>query len=200
MIHFHSILSYIDHINLSYKGIFLAIVASGHVIPIPESVMLILLGYVAAMGKMGIWKIFAAAIFTTAIVDLIIYTLMLGGSELITHISKRLNTSLIDRYRTTEEKHLFGLVFASHFIPGWRFANPFIAGITQMPWKKFTLYTIISSIIYAPLFIAIGFFFHTRILPLIATVESIRHILLWLLIIAVVAALAIIYNREHAKE
>jgi len=201
MIHFHSIFSYIDRFsNLSYKGIFLAILASGHVIPIPELVMLILLGYLAALGKYSIWKAFAAAIFTTAIVDIVIYFVCLGGSELITKFSKKLNASLMSRYLNAEEKHLFGLVFASHFIPGWRFANPFIAGITQMPWKKFTLYTIISSIIYAPLFIAIGFFFHTRIIPLIATIESIRHILLWLVLVAVVAVLAIIYNREHAKE
>jgi membrane protein DedA with SNARE-associated domain len=201
MIHFHSFLSYIDHFkDLSYKGIFLAILASGHVVPIPELVMLILLGYLAALGKYSIWKVFAAAIFTTAIVDIVIYFVCLGGSELITKFSKRLNAGLTARYLNAEEKHLFGLVFASHFVPGWRFANPFIAGITQMPWKKFTLYTIISSIIYAPLFIAIGFFFHTRIVPLLAAVESIRHILLWALIIGVVVVLAIIYNKDHAEK
>jgi len=200
MIHFQSIIQYVEHFGLSYKGIALAILASGHVIPVPESVMLILLGYIAALGKISIWKIIVDAIFTTILVDLVIYFLMLGGSELIVKISKNLNTSLVEKYRNAEEKHLFGLVFASHFVPGWRFANPFIAGMTQMPWKKFTLYTIVSSIIYAPLFISIGFFFHSKIVPLIVTIESIRHLLLWALLIGVVASLAIVYNKDHAQK
>jgi membrane protein DedA with SNARE-associated domain len=199
MIHFHSILTYIEHFtNLSYKGIFLAILASGHVIPVPELVMLILLGYLSALGKLSLWKIFGVAIVTTIVVDLVTYAICLGGSELVTRFSKKLNTGLTERYLNAEEKHLFGLVFASHFIPGWRFANPIIAGVTQMPWKKFTLYTVISSIIYAPLFVAIGFFFHTKIVPLLAAIESIRHILVWILVAVVVAVLAIIYNKDHA--
>jgi membrane-associated protein len=201
MSHFHSIFGYLGRLDhLSYKSIFLAILASGHVVPVPELVMLILLGYLAALGKYSLWKIFGAAIFTTAIVDIVIYFICLGGSELVTKFSKKLNTRLTDRYLNAEEKHLFGLVFASHFVPGWRFANPFIAGMTQMPWKKFTLYTIISSIIYAPLFVAIGFFFHTRIVPIISAVESIRHILLWLVLVGVVALVAIIYNKNHAEK
>jgi membrane protein DedA with SNARE-associated domain len=200
MIHFQSIIIYIEHFGLTYRGIFLAIIASGHIIPVPESVMLILLGYLAALGKLSIWKIITAAIFTTTIVDIVIYFLMLGGSELVIKFSKKLNTSLVERYRNAEERHLFGLVFASHFVPGWRFANPFIAGMTQMPWKKFTLYTIVSSIIYAPLFISIGFFFHSKIVPLIMAIESIRHLLLWALLVGVVASLAIVYNKDHAQK
>jgi membrane protein DedA with SNARE-associated domain len=198
--HLHS-LSAIEHylLSITYAKAFIVIVASGHVIPIPESVTLLLLGYATSASALKLSGVMGMAVLATLVIDLFIYAICLGGSEIATHLSKKIKAELLNRYTNAEEKHLFGLVFASHFIPGWRFANPVIAGVTQMPWKKFTLYSAISSLIYAPLYVFIGFHFHTQILSVINTILSIHHLVLDILIVAVVT-LIVVYNMRHAKE
>jgi len=135
------------------------------------------------------------------------YAISLSGSKLALYFEKKINIDWIEKYRTKEEKRLFFLVLASHFVPGWRFANPIIAGVTRMPWRKFILYTFVSSLIYAPFFILSGFFFHKDILPLISTVESIRHLLFYLLIIMTLILIGMFleknkkgYNNHHAEK
>jgi membrane protein DedA with SNARE-associated domain len=198
--HLHS-LSAIEHYlsTISYAKAFLVIIASGHVIPIPESVTLILLGYVAAQSTLNLGAIMGVSVLATIVIDLFVYIICLGGSELATYFSKKIKTELLNRYTNAEEKHLFGLIFASHFVPGWRFANPVIAGVTQMPWKKFTLYSAISSLIYGPLYIFIGFYFHDKVLYLVGTIESLHKLILGILVVAV-ATIVVVYNMRHAKE
>ncbi len=200
MNHFHSIAAVLAYIgSLSYGGIFLLIIASGHLIPVPESVTLILLGYLSALGERSIWGVAAVAILATLAIDVVVYGICLGGSELAMHLTKRVRGSLLERYKGAEERHLFGLVFASHFVPGWRFANPVIAGMTQMPWKKFGLYSIIASCVYAPIYVFTGFFFHSRVLSIVAAIQSVQHIVLYVLVLGVVAFI-IVYNTRNAKK
>src|SRR4051812_48503689 len=93
--------------HLSYGGMILFLLASGHIVPIPESVALILLGYVASQGTAHILGVLGIGIFTAFFLDMCIYGLSLGGSELLVRYSKRIKHSLIDRYHNTEERHLF---------------------------------------------------------------------------------------------
>ncbi|MBX4199220.1 DedA family protein [Candidatus Parcubacteria bacterium] len=194
-------LEFLSH--LTYWKMFLVLLSSGHVVPVPESVVLILLGYLSALGKVKIWAVLAVGIFTTVFVDLIMYTLSLSGSELAMKFSKGASHALRGRYERAEERHLFALVFFSHFIPGWRFMNPIIAGVTQMPWKKFTLYTLISALAYGPFYAFIGYIFHTRVAAVIAAIQSAQHLLFSTFIIGVVVFF-IVYNtrskEHHAKE
>lgn len=201
MMHFGSFAQHIEALShLSYGGIYVALLASGHVVPVPESVTLILLGYLSTLGRLSVWGIFSVGIASVMTFDIVLYLISLGGSELATHFSNKVKTSLVDRYRGAEEKHLFGMVFISHFVPGWRFANPIICGITQMPWKKFALYSFISSAVYAPMFVLVGYIFSARIGRVIIAIESIRHLFLILLIIAMGTAI-IVYNiHRHAEK
>lgn len=200
MFHLHNIAVYISHLsNLSYPDVFLAILASGHILPLPEIATLILLGYIAAVGKGQIIGIIIVAIIAIIFVDMVIYSISLSGNKLALRLEKKVNIDWIERYRNAEERQLFFLVFASHFVPGWRLANPIIAGVTSMPWKKFTLYTIISSVVYAPLFIFAGFLYHKDVLPLLITVESIRHALFFALIIVVVILLGVFFEKSNKR-
>lgn len=186
--------------HLSYGGMFLFLLASGHIVPIPESVTLILLGYVASLGTVHILGVLLVGIFTAFFLDMCIYFLSLGGSELLVRYSKKIKHSLIDRYHNAEERHLFFLVLASHFVPGWRLANPIIAGITQMPWRKFALYTLISSFIYAPIFVLSGYYFSAHLAPVITAIESVRHLFLILFLVSL-GTIVVVYNmHRHAKE
>lgn len=163
-------IEYLGH--LSYLGIFLAVMAAGHVVPLPESVTLILIGYVSVFSHLKLSIIIFFAFLGTIGIDIFMYSISLGGSKWALKIAKKIDQKHLDKYLNTQEKHLFWLVFFSHFIPGWRFANPVILGITKMPWKKFLTYSIISSAIHTPLYILLGFFLHQEIVPVISAVQT----------------------------
>lgn len=162
-------ISYLE--NLSYLGIIFAVMAAGHLVPIPESVTLILLGYISVYAKWHLFLVIVFAYIGTILIDVLMYGISRGGSNFALKLAKKIDERLLNRYLKAEEKHLFALVLGSHFIPGWRFANPIILGITKMPWKKFLSYSLISSLIHTPIYVLLGFYLHTKIVPLISAVR-----------------------------
>jgi Uncharacterized membrane-associated protein len=169
-------ISYLQH--LSYFGIFLVVMAAGHVLPIPESVTLILIGYISVYRNVHLGLILFFAFLGTMGIDIFMYSISRKGSAFATRIARKIDQKHFDKYLNAQEKHLFWLVFFSHFIPGWRFANPVILGITRMPWKKFLTYSIIASCVHVPFYIFLGFYFHQDVMPLIETVQTSGKILL----------------------
>jgi membrane protein DedA with SNARE-associated domain len=205
-------ISYLE--NLSYFGIFLIVMAAGHVIPIPESITLILIGYVSVYRNVHLVLVLLFAYLGTMGIDIFMYSISLKGSAFATRMARKIDQKHFDKYVDAQEKHLFWLVFFSHFIPGWRFANPVILGITKMPWRKFLGYSAISSLVHTPFYIFLGFFLHKDVVPIINTVESSGKILLAVLLFVVLIGIVHIvlekrknvYNRttnkniENAKE
>ena len=202
-------ISYLE--NLSYLGIFFVVMAAGHVIPIPESVTLILIGYVSVYRNVHLGLVLLFAFLGTIGIDVFMYTISRKGSAFATRLARKIDQKHFDKYVNAQEKHLFWLVFFSHFIPGWRFANPVILGITKMPWKKFLSYSVIASCIHTPFYIFLGFFLHKDVVPVIKTVESGGKMLFYAILIIIFAGLVHVvlekrknvYNRttkENAEE
>lgn len=204
-------LAYLEH--LSYFGIFLVVMAAGHVIPIPESITLILIGYISVYKNVHLGLVLLFAFLGTMGIDIFMYLISRKGSAFATRMARKIDQKHFDKYLNAQEKHLFWLVFFSHFIPGWRFANPVILGITKMPWKKFLSYSAIASCVHTPFYIFLGFFLHQDVVPLINTVESSGKILLYILLFIVLVGIAHVvlekrknvYNRttktiDNAKE
>jgi len=177
--------------QLSYLGIFFAVMAAGHIVPIPESITLILIGYVSVSSSLKISLILVFAYLGTMGIDIFMYAISRGGSNFALRIAKKIDPKHLNLYLNTQEKHLFWLVFFSHFVPGWRFANPVILGITKMPWKKFLSYSAISSLIHTPFFIFLGFFLYRDIVPVIRAVKYGGEILL---LVVVLVALSILFH------
>jgi membrane protein DedA with SNARE-associated domain len=200
--------------QLSYFGIFLVVMAAGHVIPIPESITLILIGYVSVYKDVHLGLVLFFAFLGTMGIDIFMYAISRKGNVLASRIARKIDQKHFDKYLNAQEKHLFWLVFFSHFIPGWRFANPVILGITKMPWKKFLSYSVIASCIHTPFYIFLGFFLHKNVVPVINAVESGGKILLYIVLAGVLIGIIHIvlekrknvYNRttnkniENAKE
>src|SRR5262249_39080297 len=91
--------------TVTYLKAFLVIVASGHIIPIPESVTLILLGYESSQTAIHLSGVIAMSVLATIVIDLFMYFLCLGGSEIATYFSKKIKAELFNRYTNAEEKH-----------------------------------------------------------------------------------------------
>ena len=98
MINTHVYLNYLE--QLSYVGLFLFVVFSGYLIPIPEEIMLLLLGYIAGVGIINIYTALAAGILgvlalVAIYVPLLVFlgyhfhnklVLVISGVEIVRHL------------------------------------------------------------------------------------------------------------------
>lgn len=57
------------------------------------------------------------------------------------------------------EKHGVVSIILARFIPIIRTIVPFIAGVSEMTWKKYTLYNLIGAVSWVSLFVIVGYLF-----------------------------------------
>ena len=199
--HAHSLAPYIEHLShLSAWGIAFAIVASGHLVPVPESAVIILLGYVAAIGNASLLEVIVVAALSAFVLDSIIFYLSREGSQLAHYLSKKIDTSLVDRYQNAKDLDIFSFILVSHFIPGLRFANPIVMGLTGMPPKKFLPFTLLACFIYVPIYAALGYIFHDKVLVLVTAIGALGKVALITIGAVILVGVAIYVVRAGQKK
>jgi membrane protein DedA with SNARE-associated domain len=195
----HNLPLYIDHLaHLSPWGIFVAVIASGHVVPIPEAVTLVILGYLSALGRVSFIYVVLLSASAAAVIDLIFYAIAYGGTELAQKLMGKVNKKFIEHYRGAGDMKLFLLVLASHFVPGWRFANPLIAGVLELPPRKFVFYTLLTVLIYTPMYVGIGYIFSDRIQSVIHFISTFGRtaLIIFIVGVGVVAAMYLARSKQ----
>ncbi len=132
-----------------YAGIYVTMTLESALIPIPSEVVIPFAGFLAYMGEMNIWLIVLVSSFANV-----------TGSIIAYEIGKYLGRGFIERYGKyvlLNMKHLalierwfdkFGslTVLFSRMLPVVRTVNALPAGIGNMNFFKFCLYTFIGSI------------------------------------------------------
>jgi membrane protein DedA with SNARE-associated domain len=172
-------LSYVEH--LSYIGLFLAVGFSGYAIPIPEEIILILGGFIAAQGISDLYAVMVASVLGAIFGDTLIYYLSGHGSRFTHKYHSRVEQSHVGWYIRHMRKNPMLTIFFSRFIVGMRFFNPLISGLMKISWKKFVVATGLSALIYIPLIILVGYVFHTQIYYVMHIAHSVRRVILLLI-------------------
>jgi membrane protein DedA with SNARE-associated domain len=144
--------------HLTYPEIFVTILASGHPLPVPEAIIFLGLGVIAS-GSAGHLLGFLLTGFAAIVTyDLVLYSFGYLGVRAATSVSKSAKSAWKERYSGASDAHIVMLIILSHFIPGWRMANPVIAAGLKIPFRKFLLGTVISALLYPAVYILMGFF------------------------------------------
>jgi len=143
-----------------YAGIYVTMTLESALIPIPSEVVIPFAGFLAYMGEMNIWLIVLVSSFAN-----------LTGSIIAYEIGKYLGRGFIERYGKyvlLNMKHLelierwfdkFGslTVLFSRMLPVVRTVNALPAGIGNMNFFKFCLYTFIGSIPWNLALVLVGY-------------------------------------------
>jgi len=208
--HIYSFFGFIGYLkNLSYSEIYLIIISSGHFIPIPEPVTLIILGYLSGVGRYNIFGIFVVGVLAVMTFDLIVYLIGRSGSKLANYFTKKVRTHILDKYTNASDFDLLILFIISHFVPGGRIVNPIVAGITDIKFKKFFFLTLISAFLYTPVYILVGYFFRSKVLLLAKVFGAAHHMMVPIILIIIILFIIVyvslekykkVYNTDHAKE
>ena len=196
MINTQLYLNYLE--QLSYIGLFLFVVFSGYLIPIPEEIMLLLLGYIAGVGVVSIYTALAAGILGVLAGDNILFWIShYKGSKLIKRLRKKIRQHELNKYRHLMKKHIGKTIFIVRFIVGLRFFGPFLAGSMKIKWKIYQFYNFLAVLIYVPLLIFLGFRFHTQLALVITEVEIVRHLIFFMLLAALGYLISVFVNKKY---
>ncbi len=158
-----SIIEYVSQIAidiisyLGYWGVFLAMTIESACIPLPSEVIMPFAGFEVSKGNMTLLGITIVGTLGNVVGSWIAYFVGLkGGRPFLEKYGKYVFISprSLDRAHNWFERYGHEAVFISRMLPGIRTFISLPAGIAEMDFKKFTIYTFAGSL---PWVFALGY-------------------------------------------
>lgn len=169
----------IRHISaLSYLGIFGTAFLANVVIPVPEEVIILAIGYVVGLGHINFWITTGLVILGMLISDVIMFALSLHGNKLVRLAYDKFFAKLVPMNDEFIQKHINKIIFVSRFLINLRFIGPFLAGQAKVSYKKFIVLDGVAIIVYAVTLIWAGNYFHNRIAAIFEGAGMVKNIIL----------------------
>lgn len=106
--------------------------------------------------------------------------------------SKIFRKDILDKTHEFYEKHGSKAIIIARFIPLVRTFAPFVAGVGQMTYRKFLLFSIIASLLWVIIFLLGGFLFGN--IPVVK--EHMSIIILAVMVVSVLPALKMIWDTK----
>ncbi|MCD8528295.1 MAG: VTT domain-containing protein [Candidatus Pacebacteria bacterium] len=166
--------------QLSYWGIFGLSLLANILIPVPEEVFLLALGYISGGDAPAVNPYLTTLIVIPGLLisDLFLYSLARSGNKYIAILEKKLQNFKFTRDREFVEKHIIKIIVISRFIVQFRFMGPVLAGTTNISRARFLAWDAFALFIYVPMMIGIGNYFHARISQVIQGIALVKNYIL----------------------
>ncbi len=148
-----------------YTGLFLAALIETLFPPIPSEVIFPLAGYTILQNEMSVLHIFSAGIVGgsgATVGAFVIYciALKLGRQAIMRYCKKvRISENKIIRVERWFSKYGDKSVLFGRLVPGIRSLVSIPAGLLNMGFVKFTIYTFVGSCAWSIALIAVGYYF-----------------------------------------
>lgn len=182
--------------QFSYWGIFGVSFMANVIIPVPEEIVLLALGYLSGTGHIDIFTTIPVVILGLLASDIAMYALARGGNKIVGGIYDRFFASRLKNRQDWITHHMDKVIFYSRFMVQLRFIGPFLAGHFKVPFRKFITYELAALVIYVPLLLWTGKYFQSRIVRVIDGVGVLRNVILFILgAVVLVSLLRYSYRR-----
>ncbi|MFS0782834.1 DedA family protein [Bacillus sp. 1P06AnD] len=146
--------------TFGHAGIFLGMLIESACIPLPSEVIMLFGGFMAELGKLNFWWVVIAGVLGNLVGSwLAFYVGKIGGRPLILKYGKYifLNVKHLEKSEHFFSKYGAATVFFGRVLPVIRTFISLPAGIADMSFRKFTVYTILGCIPWNILLTYIGF-------------------------------------------
>ncbi len=168
---------------LSYGGIWVVSFLANIVIPIPEEIILLALGYLSGTGAINGFVVIPIVITGLLANDIIIYSLSKHGSKFTNFLYEKFfakrfggENNFLNKISTKK------IIFFSRFLMQLRFLGPFIAGNRKTASKEFISINLLALLVYVPLYVGLGWYFYSRVMLIIKDVGIAKNIFLMILV------------------
>lgn len=164
--------------GLSYFGVLILAFLSNVVIPVPEELILIVMGYLSGNGTFLYPIVMALFVVGLMLSDYILYSLAFRGSKLVKGFMKRLEKRGLLKNESYSRRHIKKIIFFSRFLVYLRFIGPIMSGYLRIQRKTFLMYNFLALVIYVNVFLGLGHHFHKQIEFITAGVARFKNYLL----------------------
>jgi membrane protein DedA with SNARE-associated domain len=179
-----------------YAAVATAVMAEGVGIPTPGQTLLMAGALEASKGRLNIaWLLFVATAAATAGNSMGYVIGRWGGRAVL----KKLRVNTIRQQRFDEIFQRYGglVVLLGRFVDGFRQLSGIIAGVTHMPWWRFTLYNVGGAILWTCAW-GLGTYYLRKDIHIIAAVLYRHRWLLYALGMALVSFLLAVLLRSRS--
>ncbi len=181
---------------LSYLGVFGISFLANVVVPVPEEVVILAIGYVVGAGAMNFWIVLPIVIIGMLLSDLIMFSASFHGNKIIRLVYDKFFAKLVPMDDEFIAKHINKIVFIARFLVNLRFIGPFFAGQAKMSYKKFLLIDGAAILIYASMLLWAGHYFSNRIESIFSGVGIVKNVIL--VVIGIVLIITIMQTIKKA--
>ncbi len=176
----------IQHVGaLSYLGLFGISLIANVVIPIPEEMVILAIGYVVGTGAFGFGWAFIAVFLGSLISDVVMFLLARSRNKYVTMVYEKFFSKIVPMRETFIENHIKKIVFVSRFIVNLRFIGPYLAGRVQMPLKSFVMWNSFALVVYLGLMLWTGHYFAHHIESIFSGVNIFKNTILLIIVLVV---------------
>ncbi len=183
----------LDMLHLSYGGIVLALVTAGTLVPFPEEIILLTLGYLTSAAHLAVVPTVIAAICGVLLGDNIMFSIARHGGPYVERLYALLSRTKVGKLAEERDEYPGLYVFLARFVIGLRTLGPLIAAQQGMSWWRFFLWDTAAVLIYVPGAIWLGHRFHASIVAFIRDINFAQHTIFILVLIAAVGVVAAYY-------
>jgi len=172
--------------GVSYGGIFVLALMANMIIPIPEEIVLLVLGYVVSVSALKFWMVLVIVYVGLSISDMVLFTIARKGGKIIGGLQKRMQRFSVLQDSVFIEKHIKKIIFISRFVVQFRFIGPVLAGTSSISRKTFFVWNSLALLMYVPTVISLGVYFQNNIEKLIHGAGVFRNYVFFIVVIILV--------------
>jgi membrane protein DedA with SNARE-associated domain len=175
--------------GLSYFGILGLSVIANIVVPVPEEIVILALGFITGKGLMNYWIVAGIMIFGAWTTDVLMFWLSKNNNRFVTGFYNKVFSKMFPINEIFLKSHIKKVIFFSRFLVQLRFLGPFLAGQVKTPWLTFILYDLLAILIYVPGLMWLGHYFSKHIENIFAGVNSFKNGIILLVAIVTIWSL-----------
>lgn len=193
--HLHHLLT-----SYGYVFLFLLIGVESFGVPLPGETALVTAAAYAALGRLNIVGVIAAAAAGAIVGDNAGYWLgRKGGLALVHRFGKRvgLDQAKLDRAHAFFERYGARTVFIGRFIALLRSWAAVLAGVACMPFRTFMFYNALGGVVWATIFGTLGYTFGHNLPRLERYIGQVSLALVVLALIGAIGLIAVRAFREN---
>jgi membrane protein DedA with SNARE-associated domain len=185
--------------ELSYLAIPIVLfLGSSGLIPLPEEVILLIIGYAAYTDVLHLWPAIGIAVLGVVVSDVIHFYFATHGHGILRRL---LHGKTVKRVQRSVEKHGWWTVFIARFIPVMRILTPWAAGGAGMRFRTFLSANFLGALIQTPIVIWIGHRLGPQVGKGIVFIERLDVFLPWALLLIFVSGAAYVFlHRKQLRQ
>lgn len=173
--------------------VFAWVLAESLGIPLPSLPLLLAVGALAAAGETGLSRPLLAAVVATMIGDVVWYVIGRRKGRPVLHLLCRLSMNpdacILQTENIFQRYGPASLLFAK-FIPGLSAVTAPVAGHVRMPQRKFILFDLVGSVIWAASLLSLGYILRQEVHRLGPSLHFANQTFLAILLLSLAGVLA----------